>query len=178
MHILDIKVEENLNTNLFTIKDTSVYDENFVPETPVLEVKVPGGINPVIFSTLEIGFNKQINVNELHLNGNNIFPLPALPDGNYVLRYSVAPNLRSFISYNYFRNIKQQNYFHNTVVKLHSLKSNYNNKSYYEKVRDLLWIRELMLGCKYISEELHDVNRANEEYKEINHLLNNFNKNV
>lgn len=173
-HQLDIIIDDSLSTTVFAVRDVSSYIPNIPVKTPVLEVTSPGGEYPVIFDTISAGFSQVINVTTLHLNANGIYPLPALPDGVYNLRYSISPNQRVYIAYNYFRNVRQLNTYTTLLTDIISNRRDYSFKQYEEIKRKLLWYKELIDGAKFLAEDRGDINAANEVYEEVNNLLNNF----
>lgn len=158
------------------IRDASSYVPNIPAVNPVLEITSPGGEYPVVITDIEVGFSKVVDINTLHINASGPASNPdaALPDGIYKIRYSVAPNSKVFISYLYFRNVKQLNLYMTLLTDILKNRSSYSFKEYMEAQRKFLWYKELIDGAKYLCEDRFDSKSAQEIYDEVNLLLNNF----
>lgn len=88
---LDFLVTPTYNTKTIAISDISVY-EDFVVNNPTLEISIPG------FNTIIITFIPEtLNVLNSTILGITEEGEDPLPDGIYVFRYSIDPNLEVFI---------------------------------------------------------------------------------
>jgi len=171
MHILDIHIYDNLNPRAFRITDNSSYDNSLKVSNLLLEVYSPSSDIPSVHK-LSKGFSIVLNANLLQLNGSKIAQAIELPDGIYPIRLSVAPNNKVFSEYYYFRNIKQQNKYFQALTSLLSNRNKYIPKEYEKKKKELLWIKELIDGAKYLCEDLIDTKASFEVYEEVDNMLN------
>lgn len=105
-HKLALEVPDTLNTKYIKISDFSDYNDNIPVECALLEVTVPGFNSPVQITGEEIepGFNLLLSACELKLQHNNCDSCKLdLPDGIYILKYSVSPREYVNVEYNYLR---------------------------------------------------------------------------
>ncbi len=102
-HILSLEVPTVSNCEILSIRDTSEYSELIPIDCPELLITVPGFNSSVIVKTTP-GFFVNLNGCDLALqkvdcNETRI----GLPDGVYVIKYSVAPNDKVYVEYNHLR---------------------------------------------------------------------------
>jgi len=101
-----------------SILDTSVYTQLIPITCPTLNVTVPG----FKFSTqltIVPGENTILTACDLQLQTQNCdTTLADLPDGVYVIKYSVSPNDLVFVEYNHLRISKALNIYNNILCKL------------------------------------------------------------
>lgn len=173
-HQPNIFIEDDLSSVSFTVRDSTILVTGLALNNPVLEVMVPGSTASVIFTDIIQGFQKVLHVYNLHLDATGSVPAPPLPDGNYYLRYSVAPNARLFVEYNYYRTVKLQAKWHLLVNYLLGKKCDMNSANYDKKVRELTWLKYCIDNIKYTAESLHNVSRADQMYTEIDNILHTF----
>lgn len=104
-HQLSLNIPEILNDCILSVQDTSIYAEKLEIDCEALQVTVPGFTTSVNFEDLESGFpNMILTACSLGLQTTECSTNPAsLPDGIYVLRYSVAPNDIVYVEYNHLR---------------------------------------------------------------------------
>ena len=102
-HVLSLEVPTVMNTCILNINDTSIYS-NIVPLTcETLNVTVPGYSysNQI---TVSPGFIAILTACDLQLQttgcGEQYAPLP---DGIYIIKYSVSPNDIVYVEYNHLR---------------------------------------------------------------------------
>jgi hypothetical protein len=117
-HILSLEVPTVLNTCIMSVLDTSVYTQLIPVTCPTLNVTVPG----FKFSTqltIVPGANTILTACDLQLQTQNCgTTLADLPDGVYVIKYSVSPNDLVFVEYNHLRISKALNIYNNILCKL------------------------------------------------------------
>jgi len=90
-HILSLEVPTVANCEILSIRDTSQYSDIIAKDCPEILITVPGFNNPALIEVVP-GF-------DLNCGEENI----ALPDGVYVIRYSLSPNDETFVEYNHLR---------------------------------------------------------------------------
>jgi hypothetical protein len=117
-HILSLEVPLNTNCGLMTIADTSVYTNNLPVDCPELLITPPGFNSPILFQ-LQKGFSINITACNLNLQladcGNS---LGSIPDGVYILRYSVSPNEKVYVEYNHLRVTNITNLYYQVLCDL------------------------------------------------------------
>jgi hypothetical protein len=102
-HILSLEVPTVANCEILSINDTSQYTELLPVDCPELLITTPGFNSPALISVTQ-NFNLNITACDLGLqtvdcaNKN-----AALPDGVYVIKYSVSPNDKVYVEYNHLR---------------------------------------------------------------------------
>jgi len=112
-HQLSLEVPDTNNCQVFRIFDTSIYTEDLAVTCARLEITSPGFNEPVTIDVLP-GFNLILNACTLGLQSSGCGTTSErLPDGIYVIRYSVSPNDRVYVEYHYLRVCQTLNkYFH------------------------------------------------------------------
>jgi hypothetical protein len=117
-HILSLEVPTVFNTCILSILDTSVYSTLIPVTCPTLNVTVPG-FNYSTQLTIVPGANTILTACDLQLQTQNCATsLNDLPDGIYVIKYSVSPNDLVFVTYNHLRISKALNIYNNILCKL------------------------------------------------------------
>jgi len=102
-HILSLEVPTVMNTCIMKLFDTSVYS-NLIPVTcPTLNITVPGFGYSVQIDTTE-DFVETITACDLQLQTTDCGTVTVdLPDGVYIIKYSVSPNDTVYVEYNHMR---------------------------------------------------------------------------
>jgi hypothetical protein len=109
-HRLALEVPETATDWVMRIMDMSSYTETIEVDCPILEITAPGFRYSVQIgsdSGLDPNFNVNLTACDLQLQtqecGTNF---SALPDGVWVIKYSVSPNDTVFVEYNHLRMTK------------------------------------------------------------------------
>lgn len=105
-HVLSLEAPATLNECILRVQDTSIYHDNVPVECPILNVTLPGFNSSVELGETEIatGFNLNLTACDLEVQTANCeTQFNALPDGVYVLKYSVSPNDQVYVEYNHLR---------------------------------------------------------------------------
>lgn len=101
-HQLSLSIPVTTNKTYLRIIDTSLYSL-FAPATcPKLEVTTPGANTSKVFN-VDVNFTMMLTTCQLGLQSKDCDNPQDLPDGNYLIRYSVSPNDKVFVEYNHFR---------------------------------------------------------------------------
>lgn len=102
-HILSLEIPTVANCEILSINDTSQYTDLLPIDCPELLITSPGFNNPALISVTP-NFNLNITACDLGLQTVDCGNTNAdLPDGVYVVRYSVAPNDKVYVEYNHLR---------------------------------------------------------------------------
>ncbi len=117
-HILSLEIPTVLNTCIMSILDTSVYSSSIPVTCPTLNVTVPG-FNYSTQLDVVPGDNTILTACDLQLQSVGCGDtLNELPDGIYVIKYSVSPNDLVFVEYNHLRISKALNIYNNILCNL------------------------------------------------------------
>jgi hypothetical protein len=117
-HQLSLEVPETNNCQVFRILDTSIYTEDLAITCGKLEITSPGFNEPIIIDALP-RFNLILNACTLGLQTVSCGTTSEIiPDGIYVVRYSVSPNEKVFVEYYYLRVCQTLNKYFHELCKL------------------------------------------------------------
>jgi len=109
-HKLSLEIPETGTNWVMRIMDTSIYASDVEVDCPILEFTAPGFRYSVQLgsdSGLDPNFNINLSACDLQLQTTNCgTTFSALPDGVYVVKYSVSPNDQVFVEYNHLRMTK------------------------------------------------------------------------
>ena len=102
-HQLSLEVPVVYNARVLRVVDTSVYTSALPVDCARLEITVPGYVVPAVVEVTE-GFAGVYTSCDLGLQTVGCEDDTwSLPDGLYVIRYSVSPNDGVFVEYNHLR---------------------------------------------------------------------------
>ena len=108
-HLLSLHIPDIMNDWALTIHDTSIYVENMPISCPTLQVLLPGFKKAATFTEDSVpplvpGFIRHLTACNLEVQTSNCGSVfDCLPDGIYVIRYSVSPNDLVYVEYNHLR---------------------------------------------------------------------------
>jgi len=123
-HVLSLEVPTVMNTCVLKIMDTSVYFDLLPVTCPTLNVTVPGFAYSVQLEGAQMtefvaSGHITLTACDLNLQTSNCGTQYAnLPDGIYVIKYSVSPNDQVFVEYNHMRITKALNRYYNILCRL------------------------------------------------------------
>jgi len=117
-HVLSLEVPTVMNTCILNINDTSVYANNVPITCETLNVTVPGyGYSNQI--DVVAGFSAILTACDLQLQTNQCGQQYApLPDGLYIIKYSVSPNDIVYVEYNHLRITNALNRYNKALCSL------------------------------------------------------------
>ncbi len=105
-HVLSLESPDTMNKCILRVVDTSVYNTLSSPTCPLLQITLPGFKVPVDITepTANPGFMLNLTACDLGVQTTGCgTTYNNLPDGIYILRYSVAPNNLVYAEYNHLR---------------------------------------------------------------------------
>lgn len=105
-HVLSLESPDTLNACILRVIDTSIYDKMIPIKCLLLEVTLPGFTRPVQFTEANIlpGFSLNLTACDLEIQTSSCgTSFVDLPDGIYILKYSVSPNEIVYVEYNHLR---------------------------------------------------------------------------
>lgn len=114
-HQLSLELPDTNNIKVLRIFDTSLYSDLVPVKCGVLEITSPGFNAPVQIEVTP-NFNLVLNACTLGLqaSGCGEHSLP-IPDGIYHIRYSVSPNDKVYVEYDYLRVSQTLNKYFNQL---------------------------------------------------------------
>ena len=102
-HILSLEIPTVSNCNLLCIKDTSQYSKDLAVDCEELLITLPGYSVPVLIK-VDKDFDMCLTACTLALQKENCGSKQEnIPDGIYIIRYSVSPNSKVYVEYNHLR---------------------------------------------------------------------------
>jgi hypothetical protein len=115
-HVLSLEVPTVMNTCILSIFDTSVYSDLIPVNCPTLQITVPG-FSYSTELTVTPNFNQAITACDLKLQTQNCgTSYTDIPDGIYIIKYSVSPNDIVFVEYNHLRITKALKTYNNVRI--------------------------------------------------------------
>jgi hypothetical protein len=170
-HVLSLEVPTVMNTCILSVNDTSVYS-NIVPITcETLNVTVPGfGYSNQIDVTS--GFNLILTACDLQLQTQQCGQTYAeLPDGIYIIKYSVSPNETVYVEYNHLRITKALNRYNKALCNL-DIAACEPTAKVKEKLEKLRMVRMYLDAAKAKVEFCHEPQKGMTLYNYAIKLLN------
>jgi hypothetical protein len=114
-HILSLEVPTVMNPCILKIFDTSVYSDLIPVTCPTLNITVPGFGYSVQLDTTQ-DFVETITACDLGLQTTDCGTVNVdIPDGVYIIKYSVSPNETVFVEYNHMRITQALNKYYNVL---------------------------------------------------------------
>jgi len=114
-HILSLEVPTVMNPCILKIFDTSVYSELIPVTCPTLNITVPGFGYSVQLDTTA-NFVDTITACDLGLQTTDCGTVNVdIPDGVYIIKYSVSPNETVYVEYNHMRITQALNKYYNVL---------------------------------------------------------------
>lgn len=160
-HQLSLEIPDTNNVSIFRVSDTSIYSEDIQVKCGTLHITSPGFIDPVTIDVLP-NFNLVLNACTLGLiNTGCDSDSPALPDGIYHIRYSVSPNDKVYVEYNFLRVTQTLNIYYNELCKI-ELAACEPSVEIKARLNELRLIKSYIDAAKAKVEECHDSGKGME----------------
>lgn len=173
MIILDINIIDTHNSKTIGIADSSTYDPNKVISNSTIEITPPGGFNKVslLFQPKSINVFNSNNVGIT--NACDFDQLVNMPDGIWILKYSINPNISEYIIRTYLRTslleCRLQQSLLSVLTDTKATPTDRNNKK-----KRLLDVQILIEGAISAANQL-DIATANDLYDRANKLISDIN---
>ena len=117
-HQLSLELPDTNNIKVLRLFDTSIYATGLPVDCGALRITSPGFNLPVGIEVLP-NFNIVLNACSLGLQRTSCTEASQpLPDGIYVINYSVSPNTNVFVEYNHLRTTQTTNKYFNLLCDL------------------------------------------------------------
>lgn len=167
-----LNFDYNNSCKSFTIKDESIYNDVLPITCGQLTVKAPGFTCAHTFEPLP-NFEIKVNLGNLGLqNINSAEHLKCLPDGNYEIKYSINPNDKLFVEYNYYNTCQLHGTYIKALCKFFNNKCDMTKKEQLAEIDRLFEISNLIEHAKIAAEDCGDVKMADKLYNEAKEKLN------
>lgn len=154
-HQLSLELPDTNNIKVLRLFDTSLYAEDLAIDCGTLRITSPGFNLPVAIDILK-GFNIVLNACSLGLQRTNCQEASQpLPDGIYVINYSVAPNTSVYVEYNHLRTTQTTNKYFNLLCDL-EMSGCEPGADVKEKLEELRLIKSFIDAAKAKVEYAHE----------------------
>lgn len=102
-HILSLEIPTVSNCDLLCIKDTSQYSSDLAVDCEELLITLPGFSVPVLIK-VDKDFDMCLTACTLAIQKSDCgTKQEKIPDGVYIVKYSVSPNSKVYVEYNHLR---------------------------------------------------------------------------
>ena len=175
-HVLSLEVIDTLNCNILRIDDTSIYSTDIPVECPILNITPPGYSSSIELGDADIDPSFRINVTACTLEMQTTdcgTEYKAIPDGIYVLKYSVSPNDKVFVEYNHLRTSKLRNRYDKILCEI-DLSGCEPSAETEKKLMLLKKIDMYIKAAKVKVEECHEPRKGIELFTYAKKLLDKF----
>lgn len=172
-HVLSLEAPDTLNLCQLRVVDTSLYNEDVEVKCPLLEITLPGFNYSVNLEEPDIapGFMLNLTACDLEIQTEcNGATYNTLPDGIYVIKYSVSPNEHVYVTYNHLRMTKALTMYYDALCEL-DLGACEPDKKLEKKLDELHQIRMYLDAAKAKVEICHEPRKGMELYKYAFKLL-------
>ena len=117
-HILSLEIPTVSNCELLCIKDTSQYSDDLAVNCEELLITLPGYSVPVLIKVNK-NFDMCLTACTLALQTKKCGTVQdRIPDGIYIIRYSVSPNSKVYVEYNHLRVTRLLNTYYEVLCDL------------------------------------------------------------
>lgn len=172
-NVLSIEAPDTMNKCILRIVDTSIYNPLQLPTCPWLQITLPGFNIPVNFDDTEIspGFMLNLTACDLDLQTAGCgTTYDDLPDGIYIIKYSVSPNDQVYVEYNHLR-ITKALYMIQCILCYLDLAACDPPVAVKQKLDQLTFIRRYLDAAKAKVEFCHEPTKGMELYRYAIKLL-------
>jgi len=176
-HVLSLEAPDTLNCQIIRVVDTSVYNDDFAVECPILEVTVPGFNYTIQFGEDQINTGFSLNLTACNLDmqteGCDSEDFKNLPDGIYILKYSISPNDQVYAEYNHLRVSKLLNNYNKILCEI-DVEACEPTKDIQHKLDRLLQAKQMIDAAKAKVEVCHEPAKGMQLYQYAKDLLAKF----
>ena len=169
-HVLSLEVPTVMNDCILTVLDTSVYSSSIPVVCENLNITVPGFTTSADISVTR-DFLKNVTACDLNLQTADCgTKYASIPDGIYVIKYSVSPNDIVYVTYNHLRITKALNMYNDILCQI-DLASCDPPARIKEKLEQLNMIRMYLEAAKSKVEFCHESQKGMSLYNYAVKLL-------
>lgn len=175
-HVLSFEAPDTMNLCQLRLVDTSIYNPDAEVKCPILEVTLPGFSYAVQLGEDAVapGFILNLTACDLEVQIDNCgTEFNTLPDGIYILKWSVSPNDLVFVEYNHLR-ITQALHLYNGILCELDMGACEPDTKLDKQLRDLHKIKMFLDAAKAEVEICHHPKKGMELYRYAIKLLGKF----
>lgn len=169
-HKLSLHIPNTMDDWQLVIQDTSIYADLIPVSCPTLQIQLPGFItattvtDTTIPNPLAPGFIRQFTACSLNVQTESCGTrYDCLPDGIYIIKYSVSPNDVVFVEYNHLRITKALKQWNEKLCELDMAPCD-PDKEKKAKLDELMEIKAFLESAKNRVEYCHKANEGMELY--------------
>lgn len=176
---LILNIPDIMTDCVLRVEDMSVYEPLMPYTCPTLQVTVPGFTNCITFDSSTVpavakGFVFNLTACDLELQTTDCgTEYNTLPDGVYILNYSLSPNDRLYVEYNHLRMTALKKKLREEWCKL-KLGACEPTAEIQAKFNELVKITGYLDAAKASAEFCLDIEKAMDLYNYAKKLLDNF----
>lgn len=180
-HILALEVPDMSCPDVMRIFDASIYADGIPVDCERLEILVPGFAAPSVFTyedelplvALNQGFDRTFSAVDLCIQAGGTSTISRLPDGIYVIQYSVSPNEERYVKYYFLRVTILLNLYYKELCKL-QLAECEPTREVKQKLNDLRYIKSLIDAAKAKADTCNATQQAIDMYHYAHKLLKKY----
>ena len=166
-HVLSLEIPDTLNKCILRVVDTSVYAPDIEVTCPLLQITLPGFIHPINIAPPQInpGFNVNLTACDLGIQTTDCnTTFYDVPDGIYIIKYSVEPKDLVYVEYNHLRMTSALNKVRQVYCEL-SMGACAPEPTVLDKLEKIRLIQQQLQAAKAYVEDCHDPKKGMELYK-------------
>lgn len=175
-HFLSVEAPDTMNSCVLKLVDTSVYSPSVPYDCPILEITSPGFNYAVQLGESVISKNFILNLSACDLELQTVdcgSVFNDIPDGIYIIKYSVAPNNLVYVEYNHLRITKALTCYREALCELDTGACD-PDAELDKKLKDLRTIKSYLETAKAKVEQCHEPKKGMELYNYAMKLLGKF----
>jgi len=162
------------NTKVLRISDSSQYNESIDVTCGQLLITPPGFSYPAGFN-VDPYFSVVFNTASLGLSGTcPTCELSDLPDGIYIVYYSISPNEILNVEYNHMRIALLEKTYAELLCSLYAREGTFKTEEFEQQLKTLKKIKRQMDACVILVEEKHLNEKGIELYQKVEKDLNKY----
>lgn len=170
-HVLSLEAPDTLVKCILKLTDSSVYNPQAPVTCPRLQVTVPGFNVAVDIPNVQPGFILNLTACDLEIQNKNCgTEYFDLPDGIYILKYSVSPNDIVYVEYNHLRITSVLNRIREVYCRL-DIPSCLPPEKIAKRLEEIRMIREYFYAAKAKVEVCHEPKTGMDIYNYAKKLL-------
>lgn len=175
-NVLSLEAPDTMNPCLLRVVDTSVYNPDVPAKCQLLQITLPGFSQPVNFddSEIDLGFIRNFTACDLEVQTEACgTQFNNLPDGIYIIKWSVSPNEQVYVEYNHLR-ITRALIRYQTILCELDINTCAPDAELKKQMNQLTEIRQYLEAAKAKVEVCHEPAKGMELFKYALKLLDKF----
>ncbi len=172
-HILQLQVDPTFNEGVLLVRDISIYTPLLPVACQSLQITPPGFTTPTVIVPTTTNFQYVLNACTLGITTPTGCSdmCPNIPDGIYRLYYTVSPNDKVFVGYDYMRIVSAINRLNAMLCKLQLPNCLPSEELTYE-LQNIDVIRNYLRSAQVNVNDLHNLQDGVNQYRYAIDLMN------